>query len=98
MVLVNDKLEKTSYTVTIKDVDYQVVIQQPEFKQLQAAMAQMITSSGGLDMVGSGKVIFELCCIECPDEVKNNAKVLVSLCMELYADFVSGADAIIKKN
>ena len=98
MVVVKEGLKKHSYTVTIEGIDYNVVIQEPEFKQLALAMGKLITQSGGLDLVGAGNIIYELCCVECPVEVSSSAKVLVSLCLTLASDFVTPADTVIKKN
>ena len=49
-------------------------------------------------MSGGGKVIFELCCLEYDPEIEKNAKVLLSICLNLYDEYVLPAETEIKKN
>ena len=73
-----------SYTVTYKGKDYKYKIQEPTFEQLSAALAQSIGFGAKMDMAGSGKSIWELCCIEYDEAIEANPRLLVTVCIELF--------------
>lgn len=89
-------------TFTLETADKRVFkysIQQPTFAQTAEAMAEaeMFTR---LNMAGSGKVIFNLCCYEHSPELlsEDNVQVLLSVCINLFDTYVSPASVQIKKN
>jgi hypothetical protein len=86
------------YTITFKEKDYKYLIQEPTFEQLSAALAESIGFGRKLNMAGAGKSIWELCCMECDAEIEKNPRLLITVCVELYNEYVLPADADIKKN
>jgi hypothetical protein len=92
------QLKQHSYSIDVEGVSYEVIVKDPEFKELSFAMMKLMSGSGSIDLVGAGRVIFDLCCTSCPNEVKDNARILISFCMRLATDFVTPADNEIKKN
>ena len=87
-----------SYTAVFEGKRYGYKIQEPTFDQLSAALAESIGLTGKLNMAGGGKVIWELCCPEFDEEIEQNARFLLSICIEIYNEYVLPADAEIKKN
>ncbi len=87
-----------SYTATYEGKEYGYKIQDPTFDQLSAALAESIGLTGKLNMAGGGKVIWELCCSERDEEIEQTPRFLLSICIELYNEYVLPADAEIKKN
>ena len=49
-------------------------------------------------MAGGGKVIWELSCLEFDPIIENTPRVLLSVCIDLYNEYVLPADTEIKKN
>lgn len=58
----------------------------------------MATLSGNLDMAGAGKVIFDVCRIECDKEIEKTPKYMLSLCLKIAEEYISTVDVEIKKN
>ena len=87
-----------SYTITYDNKPYDYKIQEPTFDQLSYAMTESTSTSGRLNMSGGGKVIFELCCLEYDPEIEKNPKILMSVCFNLYDEYVLPEKVHIKKN
>lgn len=94
----NPKLKKDVYTIKIGDKECKYVIQEPSFEIVSRAMAEMMGLVGKLDLVGAGKVIFEACCVEYDQEIEDNVRILVKVCLDLASEYVTPADEEIKKN
>jgi hypothetical protein len=75
---------------------YTYEIQAPTFDQLVAALGQVKTN-GQIDIVGAGKVVWELCCTRHDVEIEADAKILVAVCIVLAREFVLPIDIDIKK-
>ena len=71
-------------------------IREPNFKELQLGLSAFTTTTGNMDMVGGGKIIFDLCCVSCDEDMKK-PKNLMSLCIELAKEYLVPVDVIIKK-
>ena len=87
-----------SFTVSFDGKDYKYKIQHPTFEQLSAGLSQSIGFGVKLDMAGAGKSIWELCCVEFDEEIEDNARLLIAVCVELFNEYVAPIDAEIKKN
>ena len=96
--LKNDKLKSYEYEILVDGKKEKCIIQEPSFEALSLAMSAMLTQSGSINMIGCGKIIFDTCCIECSEIIENTPKLLVKLCLEFAADFVTPVDSEIKKN
>ena len=86
--------EKFSFEYEGKEFNYE--IQQPNFDQLAAALSQ-VKSNGRTDIIGAGKVIWELCCVAHDKEIVSNPRVLMSVCNELANENALLIDLEIKK-
>ena len=88
------KTQKFSFEYDGKEYSYE--IQDPTFDQLSAALSQ-VKSTGRTDVIGAGKVIWELCCVAHDVEIENNARLLISVCISLFDNYVSPIDIEVKK-
>jgi hypothetical protein len=88
------KSQKFSFKHEDKELNYEV--QEPTFDQIVAALGQ-VKPNGRMDVIGAGKVIWELCCISYDKEIEENPRILVSVCIQLYADYADTIDIEIKK-
>jgi hypothetical protein len=61
-------------------------------------MSEMMTMTGKMNIAGAGKVIFEACCTDYDQEIEDNTKVLIKLCIELASEYVTPSESEIKKN
>lgn len=71
-------------------------IKEPGFKELSAAFSESMGSVGKLNMIDSGKVIWETCCVE-HDEKFSNPRYMLGVCLDLYSRFVLPLSGEIKK-
>lgn len=88
----------TDYTIKFNGKDYKYKIQEPTFEQLSVALTESQAGTGRLNMAGGGKTIWELCCSEADEGIEKNPRILLSVCIELYTEWVLSADVEIKKN
>ncbi|GAF93644.1 unnamed protein product, partial [marine sediment metagenome] len=88
--------EIDSWTVTWKEEEFKYKIQAPTFEQLSASLTESVGFSGKLNMSGGGKVIWEMCCVEFDEKIEKNPKVLLSVCIDIYNEYVLPADTEIK--
>lgn len=84
------------YTFEHESKKYKYVIQDPQFEQLVAAQGELYNSKGDLSLMTAGKVIWELCCVEFDQEIEENSKMLMTVCIRL-SEFVLPLDIEIKK-
>ena len=97
-IIRRDGAKIDNFTVTWDGNEYKFSIQEPNFEQLSHALTESVGLTGKLNMSGGGKVIFELCCFEHDPEITENARLLLSVCIDLYNEYVMPADTDIKKN
>ncbi|MCK4908601.1 MAG: hypothetical protein KAS70_01760 [Planctomycetes bacterium] len=90
-------VEVDNWMVTWKEEEFKYKIQQPTFEQLSASLAESVGLSGKLNMAGGGKVIWEMCCLEFDEAIEKHPRVLLSVCIDLYNEYVLPADTEIKK-
>jgi hypothetical protein len=88
------KIDKYSFKHGENELNYE--IQEPTFDQITAALSQ-IKTDGRMDVIGAGKVIWELCCVAHDKEVEENPKILVSVCIDLANKYALPIDLEIKK-
>jgi hypothetical protein len=88
------KTQKYSFDFKDKELNYE--IQEPTFDQIKASLDQ-VKSSGSMDVIGAGKVIWELCCVALDTEIEKNSKVLMSICINLANEYALPVDLEIKK-
>ena len=73
-------------------------IQEPQLKQLAPALSALMTTSGNMDFISSGEVIFNTCCVQYDSELDLLPRIKAKLCMEISTDHVLPVSADIKKN
>ena len=88
------KTYKFSFEHEGKELNYE--IQEPTFDQIKASLDQVKTS-GQMDVIGAGKVIWELCCVAFDPEIEKSPKVLMSVCLNLATEYSLPLDIEIKK-
>jgi len=89
-------MKSTDYSFDFEGSELKYTIQEPTFDQITAALSQ-VKATGQMDMIGSGKVIWELCCIKADKKIEDNPRVLISVCIELASEFALPVDIEIKK-
>lgn len=73
-----------NFQITVEG--YKCTLKPPDRFVVQAAMAKMIKTSGDMDMVGAGEIVFNSCLLTCDKEIKESDNLLVSVwikCFEL---------------
>ena len=88
------KTQKFDFKFNDDVLEYE--IQEPSFDQLTASLAQVKTN-GGIDAIGAGKVIWELCCVAHDVEIEDNPKILLAVCISLANEYAYPIDLEIKK-
>lgn len=86
--------KKYSFEYEGKELNYE--IQEPTFDQLASSLSQ-IRSDGRTDMIGAGKVIWELCCVAHDAQIAKVDRILISICLNLAAEYALPVDIEIKK-
>lgn len=84
------------YSFKYKEKEFKYEIQEPEFDQITSSLSQ-IKTNGDIDVVGAGKVIWELCCVAFDSEIEDNPRILISVCINLANDYALPIDIEIKK-
>lgn len=92
-----DGLKTSDYSFTFEGYEYKYTIQDPTFEQLTAALTEA-TKTGNTNILGGGKTIWELCCTSFDKKIDDNARILVSICTDLFNNYVMPLDIDIKKN
>ena len=86
------KTQKYSFEHEGKELNYE--IQEPVFEQLTTALSQ-VQPNGSFDVVGSGKVIWELFCVAHDKEITD--RMLVTICVKLADEYTLPLEIDIKK-
>jgi hypothetical protein len=97
----NPKRETATFSIDLKNGKLaQYHIHVPNFQEIHAAMVELTTASGKIDMVGAGLAIFNLCCYEYDDilDTVEFEKTKISICLNLAREYVSDVAYEIKKN
>ena len=81
--------------ITIKDVVYELT--EPTFAIYSLALQKMLKSSGEINLIDAGKIIFDGCFKGKLDEVQKDVKLYISLCLKC-AELVEVYEADLKKN
>ena len=85
------------YEVKIVEDTLEYTVSKPKFKELSTALSAMVTKSGGMDMVGGGKVIWDTCCIKYDTRIDLESGSFVGICLNLAAEYLEGLQVDIKK-
>ena len=88
------KTQKYSFDLEGKELHYE--IQEPNFDQIASALSQ-IKTTGQIDVIGAGKVIWEFCCFSLDPEIESNPKILISICVDIANEYALPFDLEIKK-
>ena len=72
-------------------------ISEPDFKQLSFGLSALNDASIG-DLALAGKAVFEACILECDKEIKDDAKMMMSVCIEIAKEYLLPYEVKIKKN
>ena len=73
------------------------VIVEPDFKQLSFGLSALNDASIG-DLALAGKAVYDVCVVECDKEIKEDAKMLMSVCIEIAKEYLLPYEVKIKKN
>jgi len=95
----SDKKKLTgNFEISIKrdEKTFKCVISNPNRFVIQAAMAKMIKSSGEMDMVAAGEIVYNSCKISGDKEIDEDERLLVSVFLQC-AQAIEIAEAEIKK-
>jgi len=85
--------KKITFTVDGKDC----VIVEPDFKQISFGLSAL-SSGSGVDLAGGGKAIYDVCMVECDKEIKENGKLMMSVCLKIAEECLLPVEVEIKKN
>ena len=85
--------KKITFTVDGKNC----VITEPDFKQISFGLSAF-TSGSGVDLAAGGKAIYDVCMVECDKEIKENGKMLMSVCLRIAEEYLLPYQVEIKKN
>ena len=72
-------------------------IYEPDFKQLSFGLSALNDATIG-DLALAGKAVFDVCMVECDKEIKEDAKMLMSICIEIAKEYLLPYEVKIKKN
>ncbi len=88
------ELKKVTFTIKGK----KCILREPDFEELSFGLSALTTVEGGVNMVGAGKAIYDVCVLECDKEIKETAKYMVSLCLKIAEEYLQTVQVEIKKN
>ena len=72
-------------------------ISEPDFKQLSFGLSALNDASIG-DLALAGKAVFDVCVIECDKEIKEDARMMMSICIEIAKEYLLPYEVEVKKN
>lgn len=75
---------------------YKCTFSEPNRFVVQAAMAKMIKTSGEMDMMGGGEIVYKSCKIKCDPEIEANDVLLQSIYLKCF-DLVEIKEVSLKK-
>lgn len=79
-------------------VEYECIVKEPDFKQLNFAMSAMVTQSGKPDMVGFGNAILDVCGIKVDQRIKKDANMHIYLALQIADEYMNPVQVRVKKN
>lgn len=85
-------------TIEIKEKSYELV--EPTFNVMSLALQKMLKSTGEVNLIDAGKIIFDGCYKnnqEKLEEIQKDVKLYISLCLK-SAELVEVYEAELKKN
>lgn len=88
-----------NYEISVEDdegKEYKCTLKPPSRFVVQPAMAKMMKSTGEMDMLGAGEIVFNSCKLECDPEILKNDKLLTGVYLQC-ASLIEVAEATIKK-
>ena len=88
------EVKKITFTVDGK----KCVIVEPDFKQISFGLSALASGSGSVDLAGGGKAIYDVCVVECDKEIKEDGKMLMSVCLKIAEECLLPYEVEIKKN
>ena len=81
--------------ILINEIEYE--LSEPTFQVMSLALQKMLKSTGEINLIDAGKIIFDGCYKGKLDEVQKDVKLYISLCLK-SAELVEVYEAEIKKN
>jgi hypothetical protein len=75
-----------------------IKINEPSWDILVESYKCITDDSGRMDLITSGKLIFDLCAWEYSDQLINNHRLMLSIATKLAIQFVMPINADVKKN
>ena len=74
-----------------------IKVQEPDWETLCESFKWIYDENGKLDLITPGKLIFDLCVFELPDDLALNNRAMLSVCQQLTMLFVMPVNVEIKK-
>lgn len=87
------KINKITFTVK----GHKCVISQPDFKQITFGLSALNDTSIG-DLALAGKAVYDVCVLECDQAIKDDATMLMSVCIQIAKEYLLPYQVKIKKN
>jgi hypothetical protein len=84
--------------ITIKEKNYELI--EPNFNIMSLALQKMLKSTGEINLIDAGKIIFDGCYKANEgklEEIQKDVKLYISLCLKC-AELVEVYEADLKKN
>ena len=75
----NSEKKKLTGNFQIEVGGFKCVLSPPNRFVIQAAMSKMTKTSGEMDMIGAGEIVFNSCMLTCDDEIQADDSLLVSV-------------------
>lgn len=91
------KKPKEVKTITFIAEGKECVISDPDFKQICFGLSALKDASVG-SMAEAGKVVYDVCMISCDKEIKEEARLLMSVCVDIATKYLLPVEVEIKKN
>jgi hypothetical protein len=92
----NSEPKKLTGNFEIEVDGFKCVLRPPNRFVIQPAMAKMTKTSGEMDMIGAGEIIFNSCKISCDKEIEENDNLLISVFAQC-AQLMEIKEATLKK-
>lgn len=75
---------------------FKCVLSPPNRFVVQAAMSKMTKTSGEMDMIGAGEIVFNSCELSCDKEIKEDGNLLIAVFAQC-AQLIEIKEASLKK-
>ena len=90
--------KEQSFSITVKDREIGFVIQEPDFQHYSLALTALMGISGKANLIAAGETIFNTCCVEFDEEIENNPKLKLAVCLKLAEEYLNDFEYTVKKN